>query len=93
MKDRLMKSLEFSDIFECIENFPKQIENDKELLKAIEIPKYRIKNVYINHKRREKRELVEEELEKMYNMKEEFKGTYQRLKFLNKFYLYSELTK
>ena len=26
-------------------------------------------------------------------MKEDFKGTYQRLKFLNKFYLYSELTK
>ena len=26
-------------------------------------------------------------------MKETFKGTYQRLKFLNKFFLYSELSK
>jgi hypothetical protein len=44
-------------------------------------------------KRIEKRALVEEDLEKMYFLKEDYKGTYQRLKFLNKFYLYSELTK
>lgn len=41
------------------------------------------------------REIVEEEYEKMMlNKAGEFKaGTYQRLKFLNVFYLYSELTK
>mmetsp|Transcript_16302 Transcript_16302/g.15664 ORF Transcript_16302/g.15664 Transcript_16302/m.15664 type:complete len:84 (+) Transcript_16302:193-444(+) len=31
-------------------------------------------------------------MERLFFMKEEYKGTYQRLKFLNKFYLYSEIS-
>lgn len=37
--------------------------------------------------------MVEQDLERLVTMKEDYKGTYQRLKFLNKFYLYSELSK
>ena len=36
---------------------------------------------------------VEEQLQKMVQVKENFNGTYQKLKFLNKFYLYSSLSK
>lgn len=39
------------------------------------------------------RENVETQLQGLVQIKENFKGTYQRLKFLNKFFLYSGLSK
>ena len=36
---------------------------------------------------------VEEKLQEMVKVKENFQGSYQKLKFLNKFYLYSSLSK
>jgi hypothetical protein len=36
---------------------------------------------------------VEEKLQEMVKVKENFQGTYQKLKVLNKFYLYSSLSK
>ena len=65
----------------------------KMLIQTTELPKFKIKNRDINKLRQSKRPVVENELQKLVAIKENYKGTYQRLKFLNKFYLYSELSK
>ena len=57
------------------------------------MPKYKIKNRVIRELRREKRDDVESELQKLVYIKDNFKGTYQRLKFLNKFTLYNGLSR
>ena len=71
-----MKSADFADIFETLESFPKKIQEDKNLIQIADIPKYKVKNRYINFKRQEKRKLIEEEMEKLYFLKDEYKGTY-----------------
>lgn len=57
------------------------------------MPKFQIRNTYINQLRADKRKQVEDDCDNLMSLKEDYKGTYQRLKFLNKFYLYSELSK
>jgi hypothetical protein len=84
-----------AEIFEYMETFPKKLVDMRALFKTADLPKFKIKNRYIRALRKAKREIVEQEYEKLQSLKiGDFKaGTYQRLKFLNKFYLYSELTK
>jgi hypothetical protein len=46
------------------------------LVQTAEIPKYKIKNLYIFQQRRQKRQKVEEELQNLYFLKDDYKGTY-----------------
>ncbi len=76
MKRDLMKSLDFADIFETIEKFPRKITDDKVLMQLAEMPKFKIKNRFINEQRKLLKSNIEKEMEKLYFMKEEYKGTY-----------------
>ncbi|CDW83987.1 tbc domain-containing protein [Stylonychia lemnae] len=89
MKNELMQTTDFAEIFEILEAFPRKLIDEKTLLQTAEIRKYKIKNRVISRMRAEKREAVEKELQKLVLVKDTYKGTYQRLKFLNKFYLYN----
>ncbi len=93
MKRDLMKSKDFAEIFETLESYPRRLIDVKTLIQTSEIPKYKVKARQIREERVKIREQVEEQLQKMVELKENFKGTYQKLKFLNKFYLYSGLSK
>lgn len=88
-----MKSKDFAEIFETLESYPRKVIDVKTLIQTSEIPKYKIKARTIREERTIIRDQVDEQLQKMVQMKENFKGTYQRLKFLNNFYLYSGLSK
>jgi hypothetical protein len=57
------------------------------------MPKYKVKARYIREQRIIVRKSVEDKLQKMVEVKENYKGTYSRLRFLNKFSLYSGLPK
>ena len=95
MKSELMKTKEFSDIFETLDSFPRKFIDYKTLFQTTEIPKFKITNKEIRERRKLKRPAVEEELQHLMETREVYKGnnTYQRLKHMNKFYLYSGLSK
>ena len=88
-----MKATEFSDIFEKLESFPRKYQDFKTLIQTTEHPRFKITNKEIKLLRDEKRPQVESELLKLVQNKDDVKGTYQRLKFMNKFYLYAGLQK
>ena len=94
MKPCLMNTTEFGEIFEFLDQFPRKIENDvRTLIQLSDIPKYKIKDREIKRQREIKRGYVVDELQRLVQIKETYKGTYQRLKFLNKFFLYSGIQK
>ncbi|CDW73574.1 tbc1 domain family member 2a-like [Stylonychia lemnae] len=93
MKGELMKAREFSEIFETLETFPRKTIDYKTLIQTTQLKQFKIRNRDIRYLREQKREGVQEELKKLVLTKDIFRGTYQRLKFMNKFYLYSGLQK
>jgi len=93
MKKDLKKSLDFADIYEIIEGFPRKVVDERRLFQFASMTRFKVTTPQLIHLRSIRRQEVEESMDKLYFMKEEYKGTYQRLKFLNKFYLYSEITK
>ena len=58
MKNDLMKTKDFAEIFEMLETFPRKLMDDKTLLQTAEIPKYKIKNKFLMQLRGHKREIV-----------------------------------
>ena len=62
MRNELMKTKEFSDIFETLDSFPRKFIDYKTLFQTTEIPKFKITNKEIRERRKFKRPAVEEEL-------------------------------
>jgi len=62
MKQDLMRSTDFGDIFETLESYPRKVIDINTLIQTAEMPKYKIKQETINQGRLETRKEVEEQL-------------------------------
>lgn len=76
MKKDLMRSKDFAEIFETLESYPRKVIDVNTLIQTAEMQKYKIKARTIRDRRAVMREQVEEQLQKMVKMKENFNGTY-----------------
>jgi FtsZ-binding cell division protein ZapB len=76
MKKDLMRSKDFAEIFETLESYPRKVIDVNTLIQTAEMQKYKIKARTIRDRRAVIREQVEEQLQKMVKMKENFNGTY-----------------
>lgn len=71
-----MLTTDFGEIFEFLESYPRKMIDVRILIQMSEMPRYKIKNRDIRRERELKREHVVEELQKLVQMKENYKGTY-----------------
>ena len=71
-----MRSKDFGDIFETLESYPRKVIDVNTLIQTAEMPKYKIKQQQINEGRIRIRVQVEEQLQKMVKLKENYQGTY-----------------
>ena len=96
IKDRIMQATEFPQLFKSFEEGPKSITNWRKLIKIAYSIKFRVKREYIERRRQDLSPLVYEEIRNQSILREEgfnVRSPQARMKFLNKFYLFSGFSK
>ena len=96
IKDRIMEATEFPQLFKSFEEGPKGITNWRKLIKIAYSQKFKIKRSYIERRRQDLSPLVYEEIRNQSILREEgfnVRSPQARMKFLNKFYLFSGFSK
>eukprot|EP00347_Sterkiella_histriomuscorum_P004415 403360549 len=94
IKNELMQTEDFQQIFKTLDMFPAKLNNFEILMQTASKQKYKISQKLINELREGWRPAVIEEIQNIQiELKESINNQINRVKFLNKFYLYNGIAK